>query len=95
MASNLLVIVILVVAAAYGIDVLLVWFDHPPYFACNVLPVWQALSDPWPLLVAVAGVLWWLGSRLRSRGGLLVFLVGLIGGIMPWLLAGLVNPVCP
>lgn len=83
-AGNLLVIILLLVGVACVLDVVFAWIGIRPFFTCQVLPMWLALSDPWSLLAALAGLLLW--AVTRSREAMLIFVIGLMVGVLPWII---------
>lgn len=89
-AGNLLVIILLLVGVAYLLDLIMVWFDARPFFACQVLPAWLDLSDPWPLLVALGGLILWVATR--SREAMLIFVIGVMVGVIPWIINEYASP---
>jgi hypothetical protein len=91
-AGNLLVIILLLVGVAYVFDLVFAWFGARPFFACNVLPAWLALSDPWPLLIALGGLGLW--AFTRSREAMLIVVIGLMVGVVPWVINDALPGMC-
>lgn len=93
-ASNVLVIILLGGAVAILFDTVLTWFGARPLVSCTVMPLWWAVADPFASLLALAGLVMWVVSRLRNPAGFWLMVAGILLAIGPVLLSDVINPLC-
>lgn len=91
--SNVLVLVLLVLGAGLAWDMVSVWAGNPPMLSCTVGPLLAWAARITGMLLFAIGVIVLLATR-RSRGHVLLFLLGTIVFWLPDLMGQFIAPRC-
>ena len=94
LVGNLVAVIGVILAVAYLIDHVWLWFGGTPWAFCGLFPVLTILAHTVTLVMVVVGMIAFLFSGGRNGAAGILILGGLVVGMAPSLIGGYLGGFC-